>query len=249
MGRNRYIVIQDWMLELGLSSAELLAFALIWGFCQDGESDYHGSVTYVAEWCGMTRPAASAVLKKLTESGIIEREEEVGYPAHYRIAPDLGCNETLQGGVKKLYRGCKETLHDNDTKVSKNIKINKNTLTSREEDQKESYGDKVRMTRTEYAKLVSQYGSADADRLCQILDDYLVCHPRKQYASHYRAILSWCVNRLNDEKLMARRLQNAEEASQRMSGKQVNQVSGYGEALRDANRRLAEIDAKYNSKK
>ena len=42
-----YIVIQDWMIsDLQLKGNELLTYALIYGFSQDGESEFKGSLKY-----------------------------------------------------------------------------------------------------------------------------------------------------------------------------------------------------------
>lgn len=41
--------------ELGLKGSELVAYALIYGFSQDGESWFTGSAQYVADWCGIDR--------------------------------------------------------------------------------------------------------------------------------------------------------------------------------------------------
>ena len=51
-----YIVIQGWMInDLNLNGNELLAFALIYGFTKDGESEYTGSINYLSNWLNCTR--------------------------------------------------------------------------------------------------------------------------------------------------------------------------------------------------
>lgn len=86
-------------------------------------------------------------------------------------------------------------------------------------EEKTAYGEKVLMFRTEYAKLVEKFGAAGAARLVEILDDYLVNHPRKRYESHYRAILSWCVDKYEAEQLRNQRMKNAQEAGERYGAK------------------------------
>ena len=77
MKDENYIVVQGWMRkELGLKGYELLAYALIFGFCQDGESTFRGSLSYVAEWLGCSKPTAISTLKNLVSKGLIERIEE-----------------------------------------------------------------------------------------------------------------------------------------------------------------------------
>ena len=85
-------------------------------------------------------------------------------------------------------------------------------------EEKVAYGEKVLMFRTEYAKLVERFGEPGAARLVEILDDYLVNHPRKRYESHYRAILSWCVDKYEAEQLRSQRMKNAQEAGERYGG-------------------------------
>lgn len=56
----------------------------------------------------------------------------------------------------------------------------------------------VTMTNDEYEKLLAAYGPADTMRLIDILDNYKGSTGKK-YKSDYRAILSWCVDRLTEE--------------------------------------------------
>ena len=48
MKNENYIVIQGWMRnELNLKGNELIVYALIYGFSQDEESEFTGSVAYI----------------------------------------------------------------------------------------------------------------------------------------------------------------------------------------------------------
>ena len=52
MKDTNFISIQGWMrTELNLSGNELLVYAIIYGFSQDGESKFTGSRQYLADWC------------------------------------------------------------------------------------------------------------------------------------------------------------------------------------------------------
>lgn len=55
------------------------------------------------------------------------------------------------------------------------------------------------MTNREHEKLLAAHGPADTKRLIEILDNYKGA-TGKRYASDYRAILSWVVDRLREEK-------------------------------------------------
>ena len=63
---KNYIAIADWMLDLNLNTRELLTYALIYGFCQDGQGYYYGSYTYLANWLGIdSSQNVSRYLKQL----------------------------------------------------------------------------------------------------------------------------------------------------------------------------------------
>lgn len=64
--------------------------------------------------------------------------------------------------------------------------------------EKISYADNVKMTITEYEKLITEYGETNTNRMIQILDNYKGSKG-KTYKDDYRAILSWVVDRLKEE--------------------------------------------------
>jgi len=77
MENTNYITIQGWMVkELKLKGNELLTFALIYGFTQDGESRFQGSCAYIADWLGSSRQTALNMLNLLTNKGLIIRNEK-----------------------------------------------------------------------------------------------------------------------------------------------------------------------------
>ena len=67
-----FIHIQGWMVtRLGLKGLELMVYACIHGFCNDGESDYHGSRQYLADFCGTSVRNISRCLRSLLDRGLI----------------------------------------------------------------------------------------------------------------------------------------------------------------------------------
>lgn len=73
-----YITIQGWMrTKLNLKGNELITYALIYGFTQDEDSWFSGSSSYVANWLGIEKRNALEVLKKLTEKGLIIKQEKI----------------------------------------------------------------------------------------------------------------------------------------------------------------------------
>lgn len=76
--RNNYILIQGWMIEdLHLSGNDLLIYALIYGFSQDGVSYFCGSLKYISQWLGIDISTASRVINKLIKGGLIEKKQEI----------------------------------------------------------------------------------------------------------------------------------------------------------------------------
>lgn len=143
---ENYILIQGWMRsEMGLSGAALMVYATIYGFSQTGNCYYSGSIDYLAEWAGVKRRQVISILKDLTESGYIEKNE-VGYNRfRYRTDREMvknarreWCkNDTIDGakmtpyGAKSAPDGAKMTPNNID--IYNNIAINTHTAGAREE--------------------------------------------------------------------------------------------------------------------
>ena len=142
MKNENHLTIDGWMINnLDLKGNELIIYALIYGFSQDGESEFYGSRSYIAEWCNSSLPTVDKALNKLIRKGfILKRVETINNITFNRYKVNLGVvkklyrgsKETLGGVVKKLYRGSKETLYNN---IEYNIKDNiEDILTNKEED-------------------------------------------------------------------------------------------------------------------
>lgn len=123
--------------RLGLKGVPLNVYAIIYGFSQDGESEFTGSLQYLCDFCGgVSKPTIIKALKILTEAGFILRREEyintVCFP-RYRVNLPLLKNfngvgkETSTEAVNNLNGGDKETLpnnkKDNNTFNNKDINI------------------------------------------------------------------------------------------------------------------------------
>lgn len=97
--------------ELNLSGNELLTFAMIYGFSQDQESEFTGSINYVCKWLNCSRPTAIKTLKNLVEKGYIIRESQtINGIILNRYKVNLGGSKESLLGVKKFNWGSKETL-------------------------------------------------------------------------------------------------------------------------------------------
>lgn len=74
---ENYIHISGWMVnELGLKGNELLVYALIYGFSQDGETEFKGSISYIMKWLGCkSRQTVINTISALAEKGLIEKRQ------------------------------------------------------------------------------------------------------------------------------------------------------------------------------
>ena len=112
---NAYYTVQAWMVnDLGLHGNELALYAIIWGFSQDGRSEFVGSISYIQEWLGCSRPTAIKILRSLEDRGLIVKKiARNGFDSNaYKALPNPleGSQNSLPGVVKNLNQGSKEIL-------------------------------------------------------------------------------------------------------------------------------------------
>nr|UVX56770.1 MAG: Replication initiator protein A (RepA) N-terminus [Bacteriophage sp.] len=71
---TNFIAIQGWMrTKLNLKGNELLIYALIYGFSQDGESRFKGSRKYIADWCGCSLNTVDRSISSLVDKGLLAK--------------------------------------------------------------------------------------------------------------------------------------------------------------------------------
>lgn len=74
---NNFIAIQGWMrTQLELKGYELIVYALIYGFSQDGSSKFSGTRRYIAEWCGCSMRTVDNTLTSLLAKKLIVKHEK-----------------------------------------------------------------------------------------------------------------------------------------------------------------------------
>ena len=119
MSSDNFIVIQGWMCnELNLKGNDLLVYALINGFSQDGKSKYYGGRAYIANTFNISLPTVDKALQNLINANLIVKE-----PCKTQAETDvyyinISSKETLLG--KNI--SSKETLLNNiDTSKKENI--------------------------------------------------------------------------------------------------------------------------------
>lgn len=71
-----FYAIYDWMIaDLGLTGRELQVYAIIYKFTQGGETEFDGSLTYMAEWLGTSKHTVINVLKSLINKGLLKKRQ------------------------------------------------------------------------------------------------------------------------------------------------------------------------------
>ena len=149
--KDNFIITMGWMLtDLHLSGIELQIYAIIYGFSQDGQTQFTGSLSYLMDWTGKSKPTILKNLSSLVEKGLIIKEDKFinnikfcSYRANMNIFNGgketlpvvknnlTGSKETLPGVVKKLNQGGKETLPNSiDYNIEDNIYIKKISFSS-----------------------------------------------------------------------------------------------------------------------
>lgn len=119
---DNYYQISGWMLNrLGLKGVELQIFAIIYGFSQDGESMFSGSLSYLGDWVGASRPTVIKALKELVAKQYVTKESfTVSNVTFNKYGVNMQTVENLRGS-KETLQGSKETLHNNNQYNNTNI--------------------------------------------------------------------------------------------------------------------------------
>ena len=106
--KESYFCVQSWMVtELKLKGTELIIYAIIYGFSQDGKSYYSGSASYLAEFSGVTTRAVFNILGKLCERNLLRKQEKIvnGIKLVDYAATRTGWYEKTSVGMKKVQGG------------------------------------------------------------------------------------------------------------------------------------------------
>jgi len=103
---GNYVVIQSFMVNrLNLKGNELIIYALIYGFSQDGEQHFTGSLKYLSDWTNSSKQGISKSLKSLVKKGLIEKEENfingVKFCEYYATKFNGGMQQSLMGGMQQ----------------------------------------------------------------------------------------------------------------------------------------------------
>lgn len=132
MKDNNYIAVFGWMVKLGLSGNDLFIFGMVYGFSQDGQSYFTGSLKYIMEWLNISKPTAMRSLDKLVEMGLIIKEGETRNNItfnRYKVCETVVTNyyrhkqNDMGGGNKMIPEGGNKMLPNNTSNINTSNKI------------------------------------------------------------------------------------------------------------------------------
>ncbi len=126
------------VVEHKLSGNELLCYSLIYGFTQDEETEFRGSLTYVASALNITKQNAKKVIDRLLERGLLTKKEMYfsGVKFCHYVANRnsngvaeiaTGCCRNNNGGVAEIATGgMAKTITNNTIRHNSNDNIKDN---------------------------------------------------------------------------------------------------------------------------
>lgn len=126
---DNFFLVSGWMLnKLNLKGTALHVFAIIYGFSQDGEGSYTGSLQYLMDFTNTTKKTIISTLKELVENGYLTKTENCinGVKFNtYKVSTLLvkklhqGSVEITPEAVKNLHRGGEEITPNNISNINK----------------------------------------------------------------------------------------------------------------------------------
>lgn len=80
-----FVLVQDWMFDLGLNISEVMAVAVIYGFTQDSQHTCHASLQYFQRRCCIDKRNIIKLLSRLEKQGILKVERRPGKMNEYSL--------------------------------------------------------------------------------------------------------------------------------------------------------------------
>lgn len=106
MEPDTYTIIPDSFLDLDLTLTEAVILSVIYGFCQDGESDFHGSYAYLARKAKIQRRQTIYLVNGLIRKGLVSKEiREVNGVKSCSMRTTLGSSAKNALPVQEMHRG------------------------------------------------------------------------------------------------------------------------------------------------
>jgi len=136
INERNFITLEGWMrTDLKLSGNELIVYAIIYGFSQNKQGTFAGSLQYLADWVGCSKRTVMRTLNRLVEEKFITKTETALNNNEKRVSyqADRGCDKlsggvtNCQGGGDKMSLGVVTNCQGGGDKMSTNINIYNNT--------------------------------------------------------------------------------------------------------------------------
>ena len=128
---DNYITVPGFaIVELGLSGNDLLCYSLIYGFTQDKETEFRGSLNYVASALNVTKQNAKKIIDRLIDRGLIEKREMFfsGVKFCHYVANRYGVAEIATGRVQNNNGGVAEIATGGVAETATNINNKDNSI-------------------------------------------------------------------------------------------------------------------------
>lgn len=162
-----YITIQGWMrTDLNLSGNELIVYAIIYGFSQNKQGEFTGTVQYLADWVGCTKRTVTTILRKFVDEELVKKtvvqldnnSKRVSYQANMGVGKNSLGGEKISQGVGKNFLGGGKNFPRGWEKFSHNITIDKNNkYTDRDTNNVHSCSESLEETPEEFFERAWQY--------------------------------------------------------------------------------------------
>ena len=119
---DNFFLVSGWMINrLNLKGVALQVFSIIYGFSQDGESCFTGSLQYLMDFTNASKPTIIKALKELVDAGfLLKIENEMNGVKFNKYKANLLVVKNLNGGCQvSLPGGSKESLPNNISNINK----------------------------------------------------------------------------------------------------------------------------------
>lgn len=197
-GRTKYILESKWG-----NDGYAFWFKTLEILCKSNGHYYDMSITanqmYLYAYMKLPEETVIEIIESLTELGNIDKE----LWEKRKIIWIQSLVDNLQGLYSKRSVNVPEKPRIEDI-GSGNMQVKVHEAEKRirkpreKTEEKEKYAEYVHMTEKEYKQLIAKYGEAMVKRMIEVLDNYKGSKG-KTYKNDYRAILSWVVERVEEE--------------------------------------------------
>lgn len=171
---ENFYQVTGWMLnKLNLRGNSLNIFAIIYGFSQDGATEFKGSLNYLCDFVGATKPTIIKSINELIEKGLIIKSTSVvnniqsnAYKVNLPLIKTIieGSKEILpvvknfEGGSKDfLLGGGKEILLGGSKEILPNNNSNNNNNYTNIDNNKEKFDYEQEFSNVEVIKTIKEF--------------------------------------------------------------------------------------------